>query len=58
MISRSQIDNSGGALPPESLEKVSTGHREERAKVGPGASVTPLLASPRSIPRLGFSVTL
>lgn len=58
MISRSQIDNSGGALPPESLEKVSPGHREERAKVGPGASVTPLLASPRGIPCLGFSVTL
>lgn len=37
MISRSQTDNSGGALPPESLEKVSAGHREERAKVGPGA---------------------
>lgn len=36
MISRSQIDNSGGALPPESLEKVRTGHREERAKVDPG----------------------
>lgn len=37
MISRSQTDNAGGALPPESLEKVSAGHREERVKVGPGA---------------------